>query len=399
MGASASLMTIEGNPELSKEIQDEYYRLVRNAQGDDKDGLENIERSMKEKFEGKVREWKAQRDFDDKSGVEDRSDELMKNFVAFVESRLKVLCGEFVCSSEQLKDWVMMSLDIVVFVSSTFTDTHVERNILLNVLLPELRKLGREQGVNVRFVDMRYGVKDESTLRQMTWEECVKELEKCFRESAGIAFFSLQGDKYGYMPLPRIIRKVDFDYYYKEKFDDETREIADKWYLFDSNTQRYVLKNLEHKDDAEYWDKALPMLRKGLDMLEFDPDLYPGAYVGRSVTEWEFSRVSSDSSRLQRCIWAHRTFTNRDDEFSQEDMGKFTKFFSERNAEARNKLANLHSTMKDYFSKGRNQSTELSISWFDYMNDNAGNAEKDKYLKDWDGVSPLPDSYVAHSCC
>ena len=89
-------MTIEGNPELSKEIQDEYYRLVRNAQGDDKDGLENIERSMKEKFEGKVREWKAQRDFDDKSGVEDRSDELMKNFVAFVESRLKVLCGEFV---------------------------------------------------------------------------------------------------------------------------------------------------------------------------------------------------------------------------------------------------------------------------------------------------------------
>ena len=68
--------------------------------------------------------------------------------------------------------------------------------------------MGREQGIEVRFVDMRYGVKDESTLRQLTWDECVRALENCFEESAGISFLSLQSDRYGYKPLPRTIQKM-----------------------------------------------------------------------------------------------------------------------------------------------------------------------------------------------
>ena len=58
-------------------------------------------------------------------------------------------------------------------------------------------------------------------------------------------------------------------------------------------------------------------------MLEFDPELYPGAYVGRSVSEWEASRVLSDPDRIQKSIWAHRVFQNRDKVFSEEDMKTF----------------------------------------------------------------------------
>ena len=101
------------------------------------------------------------------------------------------------------------------------------------------------------------------------------------------------------MPLPRTINKHDFERYYDEKFDEETRKIADEWYRFDSNTQKYILRNLKDTGDREYWDNALPKLRKGFDMLEFDPGLYPGAYVGRSVSEWEASRVLSDPDRIQ----------------------------------------------------------------------------------------------------
>ena len=101
--------------------------------------------------------------------------------------RVKVLLGRFVCAEGVYEIWKTPSKKLIVFVSSTFTDTHEERNIILKEILPELQTLGREQGIEVIFVDMRYGVKDESTLRQMTWNECSGELETCKKESAGQA--------------------------------------------------------------------------------------------------------------------------------------------------------------------------------------------------------------------
>ena len=95
--------------------------------------------------------------------------------------REKVLCGDFVCAKSILEKWMKPHDVLVMFVSSTFTDTMIERNILLQNVLPELRKKGREQGVEARFVDMRYGIQDDSTVHQLTWRLCVEQLEKCFR--------------------------------------------------------------------------------------------------------------------------------------------------------------------------------------------------------------------------
>ena len=89
------------------------------------------------------------------------------------ELREKVLCGDFVCTKNILEKWMKTQDVMVVFVSSTFTDTHTERNILLQEILPDLRKMGREQGVEARLVDMRYGVQDDSTVHQLTWKLCV----------------------------------------------------------------------------------------------------------------------------------------------------------------------------------------------------------------------------------
>ena len=58
---------------------------------------------------------------------------------------------------------------LVIFFSSTFTDTHFERNIIMEEILPELQLKGKEYGVSVVFVDMRFGVKDENTKDHMTW--------------------------------------------------------------------------------------------------------------------------------------------------------------------------------------------------------------------------------------
>ena len=39
-------------------------------------------------------------------------------------------------------------------------------------LLPQLQGQGKEYGVSVIFVDMRFGVKDENTKDHMTWTAC-----------------------------------------------------------------------------------------------------------------------------------------------------------------------------------------------------------------------------------
>ena len=101
--------------------------------------------------------------------------------------------------------------ELLVFVSSTFTDTHTERNILLDDILPALQRHGRPFGVGVNFIDMRYGVKNENTKEHLTWISCKHELFRCFHESGGLFFLSLQSCKYGYMPIPKHLSKHIFD--------------------------------------------------------------------------------------------------------------------------------------------------------------------------------------------
>ena len=89
------------------------------------------------------------------------------------------------------------SRKLEVFVSSTNSDTHGERNVILQKISKQLRALAEPNGIDITFVDMRYGVQDESTLKHMTWEECQREVKRCRDESAGIFFLSLQSHKFG----------------------------------------------------------------------------------------------------------------------------------------------------------------------------------------------------------
>ncbi len=89
--------------------------------------------------------------------------------------RTAVLNGGFNCSS--LSDsnrtcWYEPFWKLLVFVSSTFTDTVKERNIILEQTLKQLRHRGDLSGIQVSFVDMRWGVVDDNTLDHSTWLVC-----------------------------------------------------------------------------------------------------------------------------------------------------------------------------------------------------------------------------------
>ena len=81
-----------------------------------------------------------------------------------------------------------------IFTSSTFTDTAVERNMLMETVYPRLKEYCREQhGLEFQVVDMRWGVRDESTDDHKTAELCMQEIDNCQRLSLGPNFVVFLG--------------------------------------------------------------------------------------------------------------------------------------------------------------------------------------------------------------
>jgi hypothetical protein len=225
----------------------------------------------------------------------------------------RVLHGDFL-GFENLKSWFPLRSKLLVFVSSTFTDTHRERNVLMETILPDIRARGAEHGIDVTLVDMRWGVIDENTLDHATWDECVRELNRCFEESGGLFFLSLQADKYGYRPLPRTIDQAALDIT-KKTMSERGLSYANYWYRLDTNAcpPRYVLRNLTDIRDQDYWDTVLPVLRRELSHVIFDSERFSQLRVGLSVTHWEalngLHKLEKEGfTDHNRFIWAHRQF-------------------------------------------------------------------------------------------
>lgn len=231
--------------------------------------------------------------------------------------RKAVLQGGF-SSLPSNVEWKVPTFKLLVFVSSTFTDTQAERNFLMDELIFEMRALAKPLGVQVIFVDMRWGVRDENSCDHKTWVECSNALNWCKTESMGIFFLSLQADKYGYTPLPKTISKEAWDRHLgtaSSRCTQDQRDLLHKWYVLDDNslTPEYLLRNLSDHNDPEYWKDFGSML-SALRGIEFDMGRYKGLYVGRSVTEWEV-RAALDPFPVDRnddtsLFWSHRKFAS-----------------------------------------------------------------------------------------
>ena len=85
--------------------------------------------------------------------------------------------------------------EIRVFVSSTFVDMQRERDHLMKVVFPRIRKLARERGVEFTEVDLRWGVTREQAEQGRVIEICLNEIERCRPY-----FIGLLGHRYGWAP-------------------------------------------------------------------------------------------------------------------------------------------------------------------------------------------------------
>lgn len=86
--------------------------------------------------------------------------------------------------------------NIRVFISSTFRDTHGERDILTRKIFPKLREWCASQYLTVTEVDLRWGVTQTEPALPLCLEEidryrnkCFSLTLHCFHSNSGLTYF------------------------------------------------------------------------------------------------------------------------------------------------------------------------------------------------------------------
>ena len=100
---------------------------------------------------------------------------------------------------------MLRSRYIRLFVSSTFEDMLVERDILQRKVFPRISQLCGSYGWQFEDIDLRWGVSQDASRLQKTMQICLNEIKRCQALSPKPNFLILQGDRYGWIPIPEII--------------------------------------------------------------------------------------------------------------------------------------------------------------------------------------------------
>lgn len=120
-----------------------------------------------------------------------------------------------------------------LFISSTFDDFRKEREALQTNVFPYLKAYCFDQGYAFQPIDLRWGINDEAQWNQKTLELCLNEVRSC-KSYAHPNFLILIGDRYGWIPLPYRIEKVEFETLIAFLSPEEKTTLLN-WYKKDMN--------------------------------------------------------------------------------------------------------------------------------------------------------------------
>lgn len=149
-----------------------------------------------------------------------------------------------------------------LFISSTFSDFQVEREVLQTRVFPEIKEYCSSKGYAFQPIDLRWGVSNEAQLDQKALEMCIKEVQSCKTHDYP-NFLIMLGDRYGWVPLPNIIEKDEFELIVKH-LTVKDKELLLDWYYVDKNQipVSYILKQRTNEYiDYETWIKVESKLR------------------------------------------------------------------------------------------------------------------------------------------
>lgn len=144
----------------------------------------------------------------------------------------------------------LLDREIRLFISSPFVDMQNERNILVKLVVPQIRKICVERDIIFNFVDLRWGITDAQTAQSTMILMCLRELKR------SNLFVGCLGERYGYSISP------------------------DK-----------ALSSMDEKERQEAFQRALKFASK-----EFP---WINQYSDRSLTEIEMQEILRDETKLK----------------------------------------------------------------------------------------------------
>ena len=123
------------------------------------------------------------------------------------------------------------------FISSTFADMEVERDLLIDIFKRIAEEYQREKGWVVEYVDLRWGISEKTSRDNRTMSICKAELKRCQELSPRPNFIVLVGERYGWIPLPEIVPNI------LAQFINVHTDILKRTYRQDFNNISFVHKN------------------------------------------------------------------------------------------------------------------------------------------------------------
>ncbi|WP_158027280.1 tetratricopeptide repeat protein [Labilibacter marinus] len=169
------------------------------------------------------------------------------------------------------------SKSIRVFLSSTFADMQEEREYLINVVFPHLKRIAGKRGLDLTEVDLRWGITEEEAKNGKVVRLCLSEIDLCKEKSDELPFFiGIIGHRYGWQPTYADIEKdtaiikdypivkkyidnklsvteMEMDYAILGKIDRE-KQLANQAYFFSRSEE--CLEELQSKNTTiNYYDE------------------------------------------------------------------------------------------------------------------------------------------------
>ncbi|CAD5123456.1 DgyrCDS11802 [Dimorphilus gyrociliatus] len=143
-----------------------------------------------------------------------------------------------------------VSTTVRLFIAATGSDMGAERSILTDSIYPELLEYCNEQQLHLELIDIRSNLTEESTIKLITSDLLLNEIEKCKRQSAGPYFVALIGDRYGNPPVRSSVEKSHMEALLSlEELGDDVSILKESYDLNENVIPpRYELKENVDKD-------------------------------------------------------------------------------------------------------------------------------------------------------
>ncbi|KAL3870806.1 hypothetical protein ACJMK2_038846 [Sinanodonta woodiana] len=287
-----------------------------------------------------------------------------------------------------------LSRIVRIFISSTFTDTKNERDILMKKAYPELKTVCQKLGYEFQVVDMRWGVHDTATDSQTGTELCLNEIKLCQKLSTGPSFVSLVSHKYGYRMLPRTIESTIFEKIMseiKEKENNDAIKYFEKWYRKDDNAvpSEFVVAAITlhfpgyFSSDTDKKSQSRSAYNKEYEiMMSALEESVAGIEYSKSVTEVE-TRCGlfevNDSSK--NCVWFQRIIKEIEVKKPSDILSRYIESGGEESKwkRPRELLAKMKNKMTS--TLGEDMIWKDTVDWDDTEGINPKKAEHDRYLQ------------------